>query len=114
MADPNSAAKEKEKDVDVFVLNYLQKRGYKQAVAFFKQEANLQTVPLEQLTSNANLDHDVSVVNHIMFYNSNESSPQRYFESYVKLREWIYSSLDIYKVCNKCIFYFNSFSNFNY
>eukprot|EP00026_Physarum_polycephalum_P004444 Phypoly_transcript_04463.p1 GENE.Phypoly_transcript_04463~~Phypoly_transcript_04463.p1 ORF type:complete len:668 (+),score=124.44 Phypoly_transcript_04463:86-2005(+) len=95
--DANGVAKDKEKDVDVVVLNYLKKRGYKQAEMHFKQESNLQTVPLDQLTSNAALDHDVSVANYIMFYNSTESSPQRYIESYVKLREWIHSSLDLYK-----------------
>lgn len=95
MAEANGTGKDK--DVDVVVLNYLKKRGYKQAELHFKQESNLQTVPIEQLTSNATLDHDVSVANYIMFYNSTESSPQRYIESYVKLREWIHSSLDLYK-----------------
>jgi transcription initiation factor TFIID subunit 5 len=109
MADANaSKEKEKEKEVEVMVLNYLKKRGYRQAEASFKQEANLlhhSSLPLDQLASNASLDHDVSVANYIMFYNSNEtSSPQRYIESYVKLREWIHSSLDLYKVC-VCVAY---------
>ena len=33
MAEVNGVAKDKDKDVDVVVLNYLKKRGYKQAVA---------------------------------------------------------------------------------
>lgn len=103
MAEANGVAKDKDKDVDVVVLNYLKKRGYQQAAASLQQESKLQTVSIEQLASNATLDHDVSVANYIMFYNSTESSPQRYIESYVKLREWIHSSLDLYKVCiNNC------------
>lgn len=97
--EANGVAKDKDKDVLMVVLNYLKKRGYEQAAMHLRQESNLQTVPIEQLTSNATLDHDVSVANYIMFYNSSESSPQRYIESYVKLREWIHSSLDLYKVC---------------
>ena len=99
MAATNGVARDKDKDVDVVVLNYLKKRGYNNSLVHFAQESNLQTIPIEQLTSNATLDHDVSVANYIMFYNSTESSPQRYIESYVKLREWIHSSLDLYKVC---------------
>lgn len=107
MADTNGAAqKEKEKDVDVVVLNYLKKRGYKYAEQQFVQEANLQgqaAVPLDQLASHAALDHDVSVANYIMFYSAQENDPKRYEESYVKLKEWIHSSLDLYKVC--CLYF---------
>lgn len=99
MTDVNGT-KEKDKDVDLVVLNYLKKRGFKQAEAYLKQEANLQlasTVPVDLLASHSGLDHDVSVANYIMFYNSSESSPIRYQDSYLKLREWIHSSLDLYK-----------------
>ncbi len=120
--------KQQDKDMDVIVLNYLKKRGYKLAEASLKQEANIpanttttsnapSNLNLEQLSSNSNLDSDVTVTNYIMFYNSHEmNSPSRslfncfilyfylliiifrYYDSYVKLREWIHSSLDLYKV----------------
>lgn len=104
-------AAEKEKRLDLIVLAYMKKRGYKQAegmcfcmtsyqrsIVAFKQDANLQSLPIEQLASNASLEQDVSVSQYIMFHNNNENLPQRYNESYVKLREWIHTSLDLYKV----------------
>ncbi len=89
----------KEKDIDLIVLNYLKKKGYKQAEAIFRQEAKV--VPertSEQLAFEASLDNDVSVANYITFHGAVDRSPVRYEECYCNLRDWVHASLDRYKV----------------
>lgn len=64
-----------------------------------------------------NMDTDTSIANYITFYSSMEQSPSRYEESYSRLRDWIYTSLDRYKVRNippqKNLERFTFFSCFN-
>ena len=43
------------------------------------------------------LDSDAAVVNYIMFYNQEENARTRYDESYSKFRDWVHTSLDLYK-----------------
>jgi len=85
-----------DKDVDLVVLGYLKKRGFKQAENAFKSEAKVQTV--EDIAFTTELEDNVSVANYIMFYNTSETAPEKYHESYIILREWIYnSSLDMFR-----------------
>lgn len=43
------------------------------------------------------MESDAAVVNYIMFYNQEENTRTRYDESYTKFRDWVHSSLDLYK-----------------
>eukprot|EP00898_Chlorokybus_atmophyticus_P004575 jgi/Chlat1/5118/Chrsp33S05025 len=88
----------KEEELDRLVLAYLQKKGYKQAEASFKNDSRVQG--LEDMAAAAQLDIDTSVANHILFYNQADRDPNRYTTSYGKLRDWVYNSLDQYKASN--------------
>eukprot|EP01104_Vermistella_antarctica_P008364 TRINITY_DN2087_c1_g1_i1.p1 TRINITY_DN2087_c1_g1~~TRINITY_DN2087_c1_g1_i1.p1 ORF type:complete len:655 (+),score=160.78 TRINITY_DN2087_c1_g1_i1:295-2259(+) len=81
-------------DADRVVLQYLVKKGYKQAETLFRQEAKTQT--LGEKATDSNVELSTTVANYILLYSSNEA-PQSYEESYTKLRNWIHSSLDMYQ-----------------
>ncbi|KAK3257296.1 hypothetical protein CYMTET_33611, partial [Cymbomonas tetramitiformis] len=78
------------------VLKYLKQKGYKSAEEAFKHEAKVHSS--EHMAIHHTLDVDTSVTNQVLFYNSEENDPNRYKESYSKLRDWVESSLDQYKV----------------
>eukprot|EP00854_Cymbomonas_tetramitiformis_P019465 gene19465-23274_t len=77
------------------VLKYLKQKGYKSAEEAFKHEAKVHSS--EHMAIHHTLDVDTSVTNQVLFYNSEENDPNRYKESYSKLRDWVESSLDQYK-----------------
>lgn len=74
------------------VLAYLKSKGYRQAELAFHDEQ-------QRLRSSSALDTavDPSIANPILFYAKSENDPNRYKESYNKLRSWVYQSLDSYK-----------------
>lgn len=75
----------------------MKKRGLKQTETVLKSELKIQ--PVEEYALQSELEDSVSVANYILFYNPNESSPEKYQDSYSSFREWIYnSSLDMYRV----------------
>jgi hypothetical protein len=84
--------------IELAVLKYLMKKGYKSAEDAFRAESKVYPTN-EQMALTATLDMDTSVTNQILFYNQEESNPRRYIYSYQKLREWVDTSLDLYKVC---------------
>lgn len=101
--------------VDNVVAQYLKKRGYAQAEAALKAEAKVTGVTLDDLKNRyapppaapfrasahplarLKLESDAAVVNYIMFYNQEENARTRYEESYTKFRDWVHTSLDLYK-----------------
>ncbi|EGC30678.1 hypothetical protein DICPUDRAFT_157560 [Dictyostelium purpureum] len=102
----NKSPSTKDKSIDLAVLNYLKKRGYSNAEAILKQELNNNGTPLSP--NNENLSeviddvetNDQELTQYLLMYNSSQKeilNPQNYLESYKKLRNWIHSSLDIYK-----------------
>lgn len=94
-APPNNAEAQAQQ-LDQLVSQYLRKKGYLRADVALKQEAGLQSI--EGLTHNLNLLTDLNVANYIMFYNPNEQYPSIWSDSYASLKEWVESSLDMYKV----------------
>jgi hypothetical protein len=82
--------------LDQLVSQYLRKKGYMRAEMTLKEEAGLQSI--EGLAHNLHLLNDLNVANYIMFYNPNEQYPSIWSESYASLKEWVESSLDMYKV----------------
>jgi transcription initiation factor TFIID subunit 5 len=84
-----------EKQIDAIVFNYLKARGYANAAGQLKQESKIQTI--EDLASQLRAESDISLPNIIMFHNKQENTPKRYDESYTALRNWVFSSLDMYK-----------------
>ncbi|GAM18992.1 hypothetical protein SAMD00019534_021670, partial [Acytostelium subglobosum LB1] len=84
-----------EKEIDLAVLEYMRKRGYANSEAIFRQESNI--VATGSDSSAIELDKG-NIAQYLLFYNQQEHlNPQKYLESYVKLRNWIHQSLDIYK-----------------
>jgi hypothetical protein len=93
-----------EKQIDAIVFNYLKARGYANAAGQLKQESKIQTI--EDLASQLRAESDISLPNIIMFHNKQENTPKRYDESYTALRNWVFSSLDMYKVSDLQSFIF--------
>ncbi|EFA76132.1 transcription initiation factor TFIID subunit [Heterostelium album PN500] len=86
----------KEKEIDLAVLEYLKKRGYSNSENIFKQESNVVDIRRGE-TASIELDQS-NIAQYLLFYNQQEYlNPQKYLESYEKLRNWIHLSLDIYK-----------------
>jgi hypothetical protein len=105
----------KEKEFDAQILNYLKRKGYKGAAALLQQEIVRGGAPAatagglggggaplertsEQAAFEAALDGEASITNLISSFGSIDRSPERYDEAYIALRDWIYASLDRYKV----------------
>ena len=86
----------KDKEIDQIVLNYLKKKGYRKAESVFREEAQVDSLP--RVAHSLELESSASVANYIMFYNADESTTESYEVSYASLRDWIYSSLDLYRV----------------
>jgi hypothetical protein len=84
------------KQIDAIVLNYLKRKGYTKTETLFKQEAQIQS--LEELAANIQLETDLNISNLLLYYNGRQYSPKRYEESYSAFRNWVYNSLDLYKV----------------
>eukprot|EP01116_Phalansterium_solitarium_P021081 TRINITY_DN6434_c0_g1_i1.p1 TRINITY_DN6434_c0_g1~~TRINITY_DN6434_c0_g1_i1.p1 ORF type:complete len:651 (-),score=33.48 TRINITY_DN6434_c0_g1_i1:10-1962(-) len=81
---------------DRIVLTYLKKRGYRNAEAALKAEA--QVLPLDQYLrfTERELELAGNVGNFILMHSSAEK-PESYKQSYIAFKEWIHSSLDIYQ-----------------
>ncbi|KYQ91599.1 transcription initiation factor TFIID subunit [Tieghemostelium lacteum] len=86
----------KEKAIDFAVLNYLKKRGYQNAEASFKQELNLPVEMTVTSEGGVEIDKTQDIAQYLLLYQQRDD-PKLYLESYSKLRNWIHSSLDIYK-----------------
>lgn len=91
-----ASAESQAQQLDQIVSQYLRKKGYIRAELTLKEEAGLQSI--EGLAHNLNLLTDLNVANYIMFYNPNEQYPSIWSDSYAGLKEWVESSLDMYKV----------------
>ena len=86
--------------IELAVLKYLRKKGYKSAEEAFKAESRVYPTNEQFAMMNSGaLDTDTTLTNQILFYNQEESNPRRYIYTYQKLREWVDTSLDLYKVC---------------
>jgi len=107
----------KDRESDQHVLNYLKKKGYKGAAAQLQMDlarayasaaaaaSSLGAGPpfqsertAEQAAFESRLDSEASISNIISSFGAIERSPERYDEAYCALRDWIYASLDRYKV----------------
>jgi hypothetical protein len=96
----------KERETDNQILLYLKRKGYKAAAAIMQQELARAAAPAghggertaEQATFEAALDSEASITNLISSFGTIDRSPERYDEAYIALRDWIYASLDRYKV----------------
>eukprot|EP00959_Pyramimonas_sp_CCMP1952_P033095 694193-Pyramimonas_sp.AAC.1 len=84
--------------IDLAVLKYLRKKGYKHAEEAFRAESRVYATN-EQMTmmNYPALDSDTSLTNQILLFNQEESNPRRYIDTYQKLWKWIDTSLDLYK-----------------
>ncbi|KAK4754451.1 hypothetical protein SAY87_002555 [Trapa incisa] len=82
-----------EEGIEKLVMNYLKKKGFKQAELAFQEELQQQSQP--NSTSNSLSDPDIAKL--VLSFNESESGPPSYHEGYSKLRSWAYSSLDLYK-----------------
>jgi transcription initiation factor TFIID subunit 5 len=95
---------ESAEEIDKIVLFYLNKKGYKNAEAVFKQESRVSTI--EDLEQEITQELDASVSNFILFHQQEElNNPAVYEQSYGKLKRWIEDSLDLYKVKMSIWFY---------
>lgn len=99
---------------ELAVLRYLRKRGYVAAEAALRSECKLPNhvaaTPLpDPVASSAQVAPAAApppavepsgsvLTNQILFYSVEEAHPRRYFTSYERLRDWVHSSLDLYKV----------------
>jgi hypothetical protein len=82
-------------ELDAAVLAYLRRRGYAgTTLEALKKDPKMTSAaaPVADLGSNPSLQ------NRILFYSTEEAHPRRYFDSYLRLRDWVHSSLDLYKV----------------
>ena len=77
------------------ILRYLQRQGYKDAERVFAKEARVQD--LSALKISPQLDADMAIVNHVLFYPEAEKDGRGYIDCYTQLRAWVHSSLDLYK-----------------
>eukprot|EP01114_Cavostelium_apophysatum_P013869 TRINITY_DN3455_c0_g1_i1.p1 TRINITY_DN3455_c0_g1~~TRINITY_DN3455_c0_g1_i1.p1 ORF type:complete len:604 (+),score=153.54 TRINITY_DN3455_c0_g1_i1:153-1964(+) len=87
-----------EKDADQAVMNYLRRKGYKKAEAMMKDEQKVQQ-KIEEFQTQLESENEAEVsgnTNIILFHNRNESASS-YRESYGTMREWIFSTLDVYR-----------------
>eukprot|EP00959_Pyramimonas_sp_CCMP1952_P046352 967909-Pyramimonas_sp.AAC.3 len=84
--------------IELAVLKYLRKKGYKSAEEAFRAESRVYATN-EQMTmmNYSTLDTDASLTNQILLFNQEELNPRRYIDTYKKLREWVDTSLDLYK-----------------
>ncbi|KAH7289839.1 hypothetical protein KP509_30G020600 [Ceratopteris richardii] len=78
-----------EEQIKNAVLAYLQKKGYRQAELAFQEE------DLKSTSSSFKTDTDIA--NQILRYSKLDNVPASYKEAYSKLRNWVHSSLDLYK-----------------
>jgi len=85
----------KDKEHEAVMLAYLRQRGFKQAEDISRIESKVQS--LEQMAFN--VDSNPTLTNYLSLYNPLESVPSGYDESYGALRNWVYASLDLYRVC---------------
>ena len=83
-----------EHEMDLMVLRYLEKKKYSSASQALRKEASLESIRSQAIKKDLALS--ASVKDYILFYG--DTSPQRHSESYMALRSWIDSSLDMYKV----------------
>jgi hypothetical protein len=83
-------------ELDAAVLAYLRRRGYKDTtLEALKKDPKMAASPGGAV---ADLGSNPSLQNRILFYSTEEAHPRRYFDSYLRLRDWVHSSLDLYKV----------------
>ena len=62
----------------------------------FAREAK--ELSLDAVKATQALDADMAVVNHVLFYpEAGGAGPQQYLDGYKNLKEWVHSSLDLYK-----------------
>ena len=80
------------------VLKYLREKGYRGAEQAFRQESRVQTLDEMALSRAIGEGHVGSVSNAVYLYGTADSDPARYPESFRRLRDWVDSSLDLYKV----------------
>ncbi|KAF2075902.1 hypothetical protein CYY_002793 [Polysphondylium violaceum] len=96
------------KTLDFVILGYLEQRGYLKSQQILKQElmnvsnstttsANPLSSPLSpsSTSNNNNTSENVDNLQHFLLAELNKT--RNYLDSYKKLRNWIHSSLDIYK-----------------
>ncbi|XP_021755176.1 transcription initiation factor TFIID subunit 5-like isoform X2 [Chenopodium quinoa] len=80
--------------IDKRVLEYLQKKGFKQTEIAFQEEQQQQQS--KNSSSNSHTDPDVAKLI-LTFTSESESLPAQYHDGYSKLRSWAHNSLDLYK-----------------
>lgn len=79
-----------EEQIEKAVLAYLKKKGYRQAEQAL-QEEHLRSA------HNPSAKTDPDIANQILRYSKSDTVPALYKEAYGKLRNWVHSSLDLYK-----------------
>jgi len=87
-------SKMKEEELDRVVVNYLKRKGYTQAQKQLETEAT--QLSLQALTQKLQVTGNTSISNSILFHNPLETVND-YETSYSSIREWIYSSVAMYR-----------------
>lgn len=77
------------------VLDFLRKKGYKNAEYAFKHDAKIAAI--EDYAAHAQVESEASVSNYILFHNTSELATG-YTNSFADFREWVFASLDLYRV----------------
>ena len=82
-------------NTDRVVLAYLQHKNYPRAEAALKDEGAVESV--EDMAFRSYASVDTNVANYILFHNPSEG-PASYAQSYAHLKQWIITSLEVYRV----------------
>lgn len=84
---------------DKAIIYYLNKKGYRYAEEFVKEDA-AKTTSIEQTAFHINNEQDIQISNYLTssWTGQDASQPITIYETqYVRLKKWIQNSLDIYK-----------------
>ncbi|KAJ5077026.1 transcription initiation factor tfiid [Anaeramoeba ignava] len=74
------------------IWEYLRHNGYRQTEKHFLSEAQIEDHTKELL-----LNQDTDIIDYILFSKNSEASPETYEKSYLELKNWILSSLEIFQ-----------------
>lgn len=82
--------------MDLAIMNYLDKRGYKKATSILQDEPQ---TTFEKMASKLILQGDINISNYISFWNTHEKFPNYFCKSYRDVKEWIFKNLEMNRVC---------------
>jgi hypothetical protein len=95
---------EQDRQLQLIVFKYLQQRGFQEALKAFNEEQKDITpnIDIQTLVKNAESEQSIPTgfSESISRYGSGtKNTGAKYMMAYQSLMDWVYSSLDIYKVC---------------